>query len=457
MSEFCLPAIPKIGFRESTHKDTKPKKSTHKDTPKKHPQGQNEKAPTHYIQRVEVCLSLNQLSQLLEESLQTEWNTRCRINGLILLLAHITKQNKKTGFAISSALARDYCSPIKRRKLNTTESSPLPLLIKIGVLEVVSGALWRGHLKQSTIYRLNNKYTGQKISVELDLSPKQSQRFENAQARKEKRINQRFPIRAGILDSLNNLSFAKSARPIVAKLGKQGTNEIVGAIDCREHKCTFDGTGQATTTISSLPRELKPHLKLSGKTAIFCDISNAHHCWLPRILDDRMTYYRKTQMEVWSICFFQSIDALNQNQGAWIFRLFIAQRPPVLALDCYEMEKAELINFLNSGDYYLKWCEEGEVSDKREKIKKIANQLLNFESQLARRIPLYRKWKSKFPLVFRILEDIKSSKSRAHRGISIQLRYFTAQAVNAALKELQAMGIDAIPQTDAILCQRQHR
>ena len=366
------------------------------------------------------------------------------------------KRNKTTGFAISGALAQDYCSQIKRAKNKDTVCSPLPLLVKIGVLENINDALWGGHLKQSTIYRLKERYAGRKLKVDLKLSPMQARRFAAASARKEKRLNKRHPVRAGILDSLNGLTFADTARPIIARLRKQGTNEIVAAIDCKEHKCTFDGTGQATTTISSLPKELKPHLKLLGGNALFCDISHAHHCWLPRVLNDRIEYYKERQI-IWASCFHRAVDSIQQDPGAWFFGLFIVQRPPGWELQKFEQEKTDLINFLNSGDYYSKWCEDCEEESARKRIKQMANVLLNFPSHIAARIPLYRKWKSKFPLVIRIIEDIKSSGTRGHRGISIQLRYFTAQAMTAALKDLQAKGIRAIPQIDAILCQRQHR
>lgn len=393
---------------------------------------------------------------MLNKTKQVEWNTTHRLNGLLYLLSRLTKLNKSTGFQFSGKLAADYCSPIKRPKNKDTICSPMPLLVEIGFLDIVHDALWRGHLTQSTIYRLTDKYAGSKLPVKLSLSAKQAQRFANAYERREKRLNERHPVRAGVLNSLNQLGFAESARPIIAKLRKQGTHEIASAIDCKEHKCTFDGSGTATTTISSLPRELKPHLRLSGEEALFCDISHAHHVWLPRILDDRMDYYQERE-GTWMICFHLAVNHIKLNPGAWLFSLFIAKRPVVVDLSKYEQEKTDLISFLNSGDYYSKWCEDGEDKGERDKIKNMANMLVNFPSELAARIPLYRKWKGKFPLAFRIIEDIKSSRSRGHRGISVQLRYFTAQAMNAALLELQKKGIAAVPQTDAILCQRQHR
>lgn len=444
-----------MGFPKITNKGTDAQKSTLKDNVKKHPQGQCEKAPTYYIHGVVSCVGREGLLELLSANDQGEWCSRCRMDGLQLLLAQMTKRNKPTGFAFSASLAQDYCSQIKRPKSKSTVGCPLPLLVKIGVLETVRAALWRGHLKQSTIYRLKGKYADQRVEVKLELSPKQEQRFADANARKEKRLNRRHPVRAGILESLNRLSLAESARPIIANLRKQGANEIVRAIDCKVHKCTFDESGTATTTISSLPRELKGHLKLSGEDALFCDISHAHHCWLPRILDDRIKYYQERQV-TWAICFQHAVNFIRDNPGACLFGLFIAQRPLLLSLDNYEQEKAKLIDFLNTGDYYSNWCEDGEDKNERDKIKKMANRLLNFSTHLASRIPLYRKWKSEFPLVFRIIEDIKCSKSRGHRAISIQLRYFTAQAVTAALLELQSMGVEAVPQTDAILCQRRH-
>ena len=443
--------------QKSTDKDTKTPKITDKDKAKNHRQGQIEKAPSYYSQSVSLCISREGLKNLLESYHQLEWCSSHRLNGLLSLVAYLTSKNRPTGFQISGELAQEYCSQIKRPKNSRTVCSPLPVLQKIGMLEIVHKALWRHHLRQATVYRLAENYANRKIEEKTSFSPAQAQKHADAFGRKERRLNKKHPIRAGILDSLQQLSFADSARPIIAKLEKQGTEGIVRAIDCKEHRCTFDNSGTVNTAISSLPRELKPHLRQSGEAAGFHDISHAHHCWLPRILEGRMDYHRDMHNGAWAICILLSFDYLSKNPYASIFRMFVAQDRPELKFPRFEREKAHLLDFLNSGDYYTKWIEDDEGKTDRDKIKELANRLLNFKTEMARNIPLYRKWKSKFPLVFGIIEDIKNSKSRGHRAICIQLRYFTAQAMTAALKELQAMGIGAVPQNDAILCQRIHR
>jgi hypothetical protein len=67
---------------------------------------------------------------------------------------------------------------------------------------------------------------------------------------------------------------------------------------------------------------------------------------------------------------------------------------------------------------------------------------------------LYRYMRRRFPITFGICEDIKR---KDHRNISKALQFFTAQAINGALLEAQALRIPAIPDVDAIICPQQHR
>ncbi len=62
--------------------------------------------------------------------------------------------------------------------------------------------------------------------------------------------------------------------------------------------------------------------------------------------------------------------------------------------------------------------------------------------------------RQKFPKTFGIIEDLKRMD---HRNISNPLRHYTAKSVENALLQLQSMDIPTVPQTDALLCQRQHR
>ena len=54
----------------------------------------------------------------------------------------------------------------------------------------------------------------------------------------------------------------------------------------------------------------------------------------------------------------------------------------------------------------------------------------------------------------RIVEDIKRND---HRNLSKQLHRFTADAIAAALLEVQREGIAAIPHVDALICQQKDR
>jgi hypothetical protein len=62
--------------------------------------------------------------------------------------------------------------------------------------------------------------------------------------------------------------------------------------------------------------------------------------------------------------------------------------------------------------------------------------------------------RAEFPFTFLIIEDIKR---RDPRNLGKQLHRFTADAVGAALLEVQREGIAAIPHVDALICQEKNR
>ncbi len=218
------------------------------------------------------------------------------------------------------------------------------------------------------------------------------------------------------------------------------TKQVVEAIDCRKHSVAFDKVGQVTTTISSLPRELKSDLLLEGEEAIFADLSHAHHCFLPRIVDTRIEYHRKN-----------ALRAPSLTSGDAFVMLFVAWKVQLGTVAELEIERLRLVEFLNTGDYYSKLATNGED---RDSVKKLANTVLNLTNEKAARIPLYRSMKGNFPATFAIVEDLKR---KDHRNISNPLRHYTAKSVEGALLQLQSMDIPAVPQTDALLCQRRHR
>jgi hypothetical protein len=79
---------------------------------------------------------------------------------------------------------------------------------------------------------------------------------------------------------------------------------------------------------------------------------------------------------------------------------------------------------------------------------------LNRKNEDCERNGLYRKIRANFPATLRAVEDIKR---KDHRNLSKQLHRFTADAVAAALLEVQREGIAAIPHVDALICQQKNR
>ena len=425
-------------------------KITHKTKePEKAPTGQskksltrrNEKSPSYYIQRGVSVVSEGRLKGMVSKVGYTEWTTQVRIEGLQLLLSYCLHRDKKNGFCMSAALAEQYVSEITKPKSRKTIRSPLALLCQIGLLVQIHPSVCSWHVMQSARYRLHPDFVRQRHPFKL--SPRQQRKLSQFEARRESRLNQRYPIRKGITEALSKLSFAENARPKIVRLmttKAAATNHVVEAIDCRKHAVTFDKVGQVRTTISSLPTELKSDLLLEGEEALFADLSHAHHCFLPRLVDDRIDHHRENA--VWTGCFIPD--------GRLVV-LFVAWNTQPGTVARLEVERLRLIEFLSSGDYYSKL---GGEEENRHLVKKLANTVLNFPNEKAAVIPLYRSIRRKFPATFGIVEDIKQ---KDHRNISNPLRHYTAKSVEEALLELQAIGILVIPQTDALLCQRQHR
>ena len=180
---------------------------------------------------------------------------------------------------------------------------------------------------------------------------------------------------------------------------------------------------------------MKPDLLLEGQEAVFADLSNAHHCFLPRLLSDRIEHHQRNALRA---------PALSSG-NAFVF-LFVAWNVLLETVASLETEHLRLIDFLSTGDYYSKLGREGED---RDSVKKLANTVLNFPNEKAAVIPLYRKMRNGFPAMLSVVEDIKR---QDHRNLSNPLRHYTAKSVEVALLQLQSMDIPTIPQTDALLC-----
>ena len=90
----------------------------------------------------------------------------------------------------------------------------------------------------------------------------------------------------------------------------------------------------------------------------------------------------------------------------------------------------------------------------RDEKKNILNVLLNRKMRTASGTVFTGKSEQTFPATLRAVEDIKR---KDHRNLSKQLHRFTADAVAAALLEVQREGIAAIPHVDALICQQKDR
>ena len=131
--------------------------------------------------------------------------------------------------------------------------------------------------------------------------------------------------RATIAELLRDRNFAPS------------TLRTLEAVDGGAHWVRVSPRGQITTSVSGCPKMLKAQLLIDGEQAVSCDISHAHHCFLPALIHDRISYLRKQ----------------------W----------PRAVVKHYESELGRLVQFLSDGDYYRKWCanptDNGERNEKK--------------------------------------------------------------------------------------------
>jgi hypothetical protein len=162
---------------------------------------------------------------------------------------------------------------------------------------------------------------------------------------------------------------------------------------------------------------------MHGEPVVSCDISNAHWNFLPRILANRLRY-------------------LSQETGREKY-----------ILDGWK-EHDRLTLLLSDSDFYRNWCVDAKDQSERDGKKTVLNILLNQPNEDCQRNCLYRRIAGEFPITFGIIEDIKA---KDHRNLSKQLQRFTADAIAAALLEVQQQGIAAIPLVDALICQERHK
>jgi hypothetical protein len=336
-------------------------------------------------------------------------------------------QNLKRGpVSISADLAHQFVSKLRKKDCATTITEPLLLLWKIGVLKRVRPAV-HAHVKTSAVYRFAAPYRKEPLRIEVFLPPKLAQKRAFAFVRCEARLNRKFPWREKLLADLGTIRFSDLARRIIAKglsgKGSENLTRLVRAVDTQAHSVIVSVRGQITTSIGSCPRDLHPHLLLNGEAIVSCDISSAHWNFLPLILAKRLDYVSGAPGRQTYI-----------NDG-W-------------------REHNRLVALLSGGDFYRTWCVDPENEHERDEKKIILNILLNQKNEKCQQNRLYQRIRGAFPITFRIVEDIKRDD---RRNLSKQLHRFTADAVAAALLEVQREGIAAIPHVDALICQQKNR
>jgi hypothetical protein len=366
------------------------------------------------------------LRALLTVKRQTAWCSRVRLLGLLLLIDYICRNLKKDRITISADLAHSFVSKIRKRACPITITEPLCLLCAIGVLRKIRPAVF-AHIKTSAVYCFTDAYQRKQLRFEISLPPKLANKLKFAEQRCENRLNRKYPFRKQLLTDLAAISFSPSARPIIANgfsgKGFDNLRVLMTAIDGGRHTVRVSERGQITTGLGSCPRELQPHLLLRGDPIVTCDISNAHWNFLPRILAIRLHH-------------------VSRESGREKY------------IDDGWREHDRLTAFLSGGDFYRKWCVDPKNDGERDQKKNILNILLNKKNEDYERNVLYRRIAAEFPITFRIIEDIKRSD---HRTLSKQLHRFTADAIAAALLEMQREGIAAIPHVDALICQEKYR
>lgn len=392
---------------------------------------QKGKEPTNYLPRVLLVVGNGEedLHQLLQKQKLAEWNTNYRRKGLLFLMNFLIGKNKAKGFALSLELGREYIGAIKTPKNEKTIRQPMHLLVEIEWLEVVTPFKTGPHQKHSSVYRIPPRLIATKRKSEVFLPPKLIKKMENAAPRNERRLNRKQPFRAQLLLDLRRVSISDEGRKVIHRLRaedekKSAIKQVLRLIDGdAAAKVSADHSETITTNLSQCPKELKPCLLIDGEEIADCDISHAHHCFLPVVIEGRIKYM--------------------QRKGA-----------TGKIITDHQRELGKLRRFLSDGDYYRKLSVDPTSDRERDEKKLLLTMLLNFPNEKARKNGLYCKLKRKFPRTFSIVEDIKN---QDHRTLGIQLRSFTAQTINEALLAMQAKVLPCIPHTDSIMCRRQDK
>lgn len=355
------------------------------------------------------------------------WTTRVRLSALLALARHVAKatqkgDNRLRGCTVSNRLGRMFCSKL-RKAPDGVPREPLAALVRAGVLIVAAKAKVNQWRKESTRYLVAPHF--QKLATagpDGETNAKTLEKLKDAPQRLEKGLNARFPFRGPLLQDLSRVTIPESVQDVVdvllkSKDTRDSTLRTVKAISTREHTVKVKPDGLIVTSLVSCPRELKPRLHLAGEPVTLCDISSAHWMFLPRLIQDRLEYCRKRGDD----------EASMQSMKA-------------------EMQR--LVELCSSGSFYAQMCREGATADDIKKRKIVLNVLMNSKGGRAESNVVWRGLKRRFPHCFSIIKSIKKDD---YRNISRALQHFTASAITAALLEMQALGLPAIPDTDSLI------
>jgi hypothetical protein len=360
----------------------------------------------------------SELRSLIMTRGHSEWSTRVRVCGLLLLIDYIVRRLKNRAISISAELARAFVSKLKKGAIR----EPLPLLCSVGILQQVRPGVC-AHVRASAVYRLGDQF--QKVlELRVALPPKLLSKRENAEQRCQNGLNRKYRYREQLLKDLNAISFASAARDPIAKMldgnGRDNVRRLVTAIDGREHNVWTSERGQITTTIGNCPKELQSYLLLHQERTLFCDIAQAQWNFLPLILSNRVRHVAG-----------------------------LPDRQKYVADGWREHDKLTLI--LSDGDFYRRWCVDPGSDTERANKKQLLNMLLHKKNEQCCANRLYLRLKAEFPITVAVIENIKRTD---HRNLSKQLHRFIGDTVAAALLEVQQKGIAAIPFVDALMCQQ---
>jgi hypothetical protein len=360
-----------------------------------------------------------ELKALLCRNSQQEWTYRKRITGLMMLIDYFVRKGpgnaRSPGASMSCGLSREYVSSLKRPKKTTTIGQPLPLLVKIGILEVARKAVVAPHRKTAARYRIHSN-RGKPKKFEVMLSAQQRDKIQNAGRRNEKRLNRKHPFRRQLLADLATVGLSNEGRNLALSMMTKGQKvpnikSLMAYIDqMKPPKVSVDPCGTVHSFAKSTPRELKPHLTIHGNPVAICDIESAHMRVLPCVIQERIDWLAKRGMRTEKL----------------------------------EQERQNLISLLDSTDIYVHLAEGRD----REKFKYSLLSTINMPTAKAVHVEAYQRFRRAFPLAVGIIEDIKK---KGHHGISRPLQHHTARIIRLAMAESQKNGIPCIPDTDALI------